>query len=312
MEIQQLRCFVAVADHGTFTAAAVALHLTQPSVSHAIARLESELRVRLFHRATRGIYLTTEGEDLLVRARDVLRAAESVRTTASAFRGVTQGTLTVVAFRTFTIPTASAVGRFRRQYPGVTVRLHAPETDRGVIELIESHVCDVGFARVVDVPPGLAVEEVTTEHLGVLLPPEISAGIGPGALTLAEVAALPLITPRSDSVGRVQMEGMFHRAGLEITVVAESSHYESMIAMVRAGVGAALAFRESLPEGTPLADFRLMAPAQGAGVGLVYRPDDLSAVGNAFRSVATRFFARPPEGTPTSSSGDRAATTSHD
>lgn len=291
MELQPLRCFVAVAEHGSFTAAAAALHVTQPSVSHAVARLESQLRLRLFHRAPRGISLTADGEALLIRARGVLRAADDVTATAAAIRGVTAGTLHLVAFRTFTTRAAAAVGRFCRRFPAVTVRLLAPDTNRGVVDLVTSHTCDVAFARLLDIPPQLAVREVTSEQTGLVLPPDRERSVPEGEVPLAEAARWPLVVPPAGTDIRVQLEHLVHRSGVAVTVAAECDHYESTIEMVRAGVGAAIGLRESLPRSMRHC-FRPFADSPPIPVGLVYRPDRLSPAAAAFVSFADHLF--PP------------------
>src|SRR3954468_11018314 len=90
MELQQLRYLLAVAKTGNFSRAAEQCHVSQPSLSQQIAKLESELGERLFSRLKRRAVLTSAGEALLQRAtrilaevdaasRDVADAAEQVR-----------------------------------------------------------------------------------------------------------------------------------------------------------------------------------------------------------------------------------------
>jgi DNA-binding transcriptional LysR family regulator len=74
IEIRHLRCFVAVADAGTFTRAATAVHLSQPALSRTIARLEAELGVALLDRSTHHVALTDEGRRFEPVARDALAA----------------------------------------------------------------------------------------------------------------------------------------------------------------------------------------------------------------------------------------------
>ena len=69
MEIRQLRAFVAIAESGTFTAAAIRVHVTQAAISMQIRQMETELGAKLFVRAPRRVILTEAGEHLLHRAR---------------------------------------------------------------------------------------------------------------------------------------------------------------------------------------------------------------------------------------------------
>src|SRR5579862_7102185 len=79
MELHQLRYFCAIADTGSFSRAAQQAHVSQPSLSQQIAKLEDELGTRLFDRLGRSVKLTELGETFLPRARAVLRDLESAR-----------------------------------------------------------------------------------------------------------------------------------------------------------------------------------------------------------------------------------------
>ena len=91
MEIRQLRAFVSIAELGTFTAGAQRVHVTQAAISMQIRQLENELGARLFIRAPRRVMLTEAGEQLLTRARQILRdhdaAIEEIADLAGAERG---------------------------------------------------------------------------------------------------------------------------------------------------------------------------------------------------------------------------------
>src|SRR5216684_6065197 len=79
MELQQLRYFCAIADTGSFTRAAQQTHVSQPSLSQQIRKLEDELGVRLLDRLGRTVRLTELGRSFLPRARAVLRELEAAR-----------------------------------------------------------------------------------------------------------------------------------------------------------------------------------------------------------------------------------------
>src|SRR5258708_8245519 len=79
MELHQLRCFCAVAETGQFSRAAEQSHISQPSLSQQILKLEDELGARLFDRLGRSIRLTELGKTFLPRARAVLREVEAAK-----------------------------------------------------------------------------------------------------------------------------------------------------------------------------------------------------------------------------------------
>ncbi len=112
MELHQLRYALAVADHGTFTAAAAACFVAQPSLSHAVGTLERELGVELFRRVGRRTSLTAAGEAFVPAAREVLRALDVMRAGVDEVAGVVAGHLDLVALPTLAVdPVTPMVGR---------------------------------------------------------------------------------------------------------------------------------------------------------------------------------------------------------
>ena len=88
MEIHQLRYFCAIAKHGTFTRAAEAEHVAQPSLSHQILKLEDELGGKLFHRLPRAAKLTPLGEFFLPRALTILQEICNTKTEIRKMEGM--------------------------------------------------------------------------------------------------------------------------------------------------------------------------------------------------------------------------------
>ncbi len=124
MTLQQLRYFVAAADHGSFSAAAAALLMAQPSLSDQIRRLEAELGVALFARAGRKLVLTEAGRMLRPHAERTLAAAGEALESVKEVRTLTGGT---ASFGTFGSAHHYLLGGlvqdFRRLYPDVRVRV---------------------------------------------------------------------------------------------------------------------------------------------------------------------------------------------
>src|SRR5262245_47887516 len=86
MEIKHLRTFVAVAEHGTVSAAADLLHITQPALSRQIESLEAEFGFQLFARSGRRLLLTTQGDELLADCRTLLSQVSALADQAQALR----------------------------------------------------------------------------------------------------------------------------------------------------------------------------------------------------------------------------------
>jgi len=124
MNFGHLRTFVAIVDAGGVHRAAARLNLSQPAVSRQINALESDLGVPLFDRIGRRVQLTSDGEDLLRRARRVLAEAESLSERAGALKKGETGILRVGATPQVIESTLSGfLTRFREIYPGVEVQL---------------------------------------------------------------------------------------------------------------------------------------------------------------------------------------------
>ncbi len=113
-----------MAEHGSVTAAAKALHYAQPSVSHHLARLEAETGAVLVRRVGRGVRLTREGQLLAQRAAEILGRVEAAETELAARTGVHHGQVRVAAFQSALsvwIPLAATA--LRERHPGLELSL---------------------------------------------------------------------------------------------------------------------------------------------------------------------------------------------
>jgi DNA-binding transcriptional LysR family regulator len=123
LDVTRLRVLLAVARHGSVTAAAQALHYAQPSVSHHLARLEAETGSRLVQRAGRGIRLTDAGRMLADRAEEILGRLDAAEAELAAHTGLRAGRVRLAAFPsalgTF-VPVAAAA--FTAAHPEVDLR----------------------------------------------------------------------------------------------------------------------------------------------------------------------------------------------
>jgi DNA-binding transcriptional LysR family regulator len=236
VELHHLRCAVAIADHGTFTAAAAALHVSQPTLSYAISRLERELGVRLFERTPHGARPTGAGDALLGPARRAIAESESGRAAVAAIRGVVAGELRVAGIRTAAVETARHVAAFRSRHPGVRLSIEDLGSDDDVAELVRSGRCDVGMMRAGAAPVDLVAVGVDDQVRVVLFP----ARAAPRArsVAVADLAGVPLIVPLAGTRIRALGDAHLRAAGVVPIVACECSHVETAIELVRGGVGA--------------------------------------------------------------------------
>lgn len=124
LSLQQLRCFLATVDTGSFTAAAETLDVSQPAVAEQVRNLERILGIELFVRAGRGVRLTTAGTAFAERTPAVMRALDHAVESVDDVRTLRTGTL---AFGLLSTPEAYGIDRFAsafaRQHPGIALRL---------------------------------------------------------------------------------------------------------------------------------------------------------------------------------------------
>jgi DNA-binding transcriptional LysR family regulator len=157
LDVTRLRVLVAVARHGSVTAAAHALNYAQPSVSHHLARLEAETGTKLIQRAGRGIRLTDAGRLLAERAVEVIGRLDAAENELVVFAGLRAGRLRLAAFPSALgtiVPTAAAILHDRQ--PGFDLRLTEAEPPEALrmlragyvdVALIFRHEADDGGAR---------------------------------------------------------------------------------------------------------------------------------------------------------------------
>lgn len=289
MDLRQAAYVVAVVDHGTFTAAAASIPVSQPALSQAIATLERELGTLLFHRIGRQVSLTPAGEAFVEPARRMLRDAETARSAVAEVAGLTAGHLDIVALPTLVVePLVEVIGRFRAAHPDVLVRITEPEGADAVVDLVRSGACELGLGDAAVDDRDLAVDELGTQEMLAVLPPGTDLGDDRG-VTVARLARFPLITgPRGTSTRRLLAAALRQAepaADPRFGVVTE--HREAIVPLVMAGAGAAVLAeplaRSAEALGAVVAPLR---PGIRRSVVLVHRAGPLSPAAAAFRELA--------------------------
>jgi DNA-binding transcriptional LysR family regulator len=124
LDVARLRVLVAVAEHGSVTAAAKALNFAQPSVSHHLTRLQAETGVQLITRAGRGVRLTPEGEALARRAVEIIGRVEAAEVELAELAGLRTSRVRVAAFQSaLSVWAPPAAATLRHRHPDLDLRL---------------------------------------------------------------------------------------------------------------------------------------------------------------------------------------------
>lgn len=170
--IRQLAAFVAVADWGTITAAADALHMSHSAVSASINDLERTLDVTLFVRQrARGVRLTPTGHAVLERAKTVLHFAAELESDAHSEAGSVVGPVAVGCYPSLG-PTLlpSLIAGFTEAHPRARVDFREETQDR-LRSLLDSRELDVAFLYDLELDPGLETVLLDSREPMLLLPP---------------------------------------------------------------------------------------------------------------------------------------------
>ena len=238
LSLQQVRCFCAAAELGSFTAAAEALHVSQPAVADQIRKLERLLGAELFVRAGRGVAVTEAGQAFAEHAFRTLAALEDATASVGEVTTLRRGTVTL---GTFNWPSPwrldEVVRTFLQRHPAMTVRLVgrnssviAERVRRGELEaaIVVLPVDD----EMLDVRPF-----IRDEVLYVSADPARTTK----PATIAGLAAAPLVFYDADAASndpsRRQLTERAQADGLDLRARVEVEHLDLALRLVAAGVG---------------------------------------------------------------------------
>src|SRR5579884_3637279 len=163
MELRHLRYFLAVAESLHFGRAAERLRIAQPSLSHQIRQLESELQTKLFERSKKRVTLTASGELFLEESRLILEHADRAALTARTGKRRETGQVRVgFDYWIDLSKLCEAVRRFDQAYPTVHVQLFSMSSAHQIAALHETRI-DVGLVRPPVTDPRLFSEDLLAE-----------------------------------------------------------------------------------------------------------------------------------------------------
>jgi len=273
MNLQHLRYLLAVSRAGSFTGAASSMHVTQPAISGAIAELESQLGVKLFHRHGRKVELTIEGRSLMnyaVRIQDLveeaghrLRSRKSAQGESFQFGSIDAGAI-------YLLPD------ILRDYVASNPDVHLSVQVAPSRYLADDLLMNRSEFAVLTLPfdhPRLQTLPLCSDRL-ILCTGVAHAFSRKRSVTLQDVVKEPLILFQSDSISRKLVDEKFAEAGLSPRVVMAMRSPEAMRKLVEAGVGISflpqLAAQEALRSGE-LHEVRVQGVNLNREIGLAWK-----------------------------------------
>lgn len=273
--LTQLEYFGAVAETGSFTAAARRLHVAQSSLSRTVAALERRFGVELAVRDGRGVTLTPAGEAFRAAAQTILEA----RTAGlERFRRFTDGEAGAVHVATLPSLVRHRLGptirRFRERRPGVVFTIgDAPAAT--IVAQVGTGAADLGIAIHPASSGVLRVEPLFSEpvHLAV---PQAHRWAGRRTVTWAELAGETVVTARPDTSVRPLVDAGLRAAGLADLPLFEAGQLVTIGGLVAVGLGVAplpVSTIACLGPGDELTHMPLVEPVVRRHVTLLSRPD---------------------------------------
>ena len=238
LNLRHLEAFAAVARLRSFTKAARALHVSQPSFTVQIKQLEEELGVRLLDRNTRSVSLTQIGQELVPVVERLLRELEDIIASTRALSSRSVGSVTIAALPSVSsalLPTV--IAEFRQQFPGVRFRLRDAVGDR-IIDLVMSDAVDFGVGSVEAGNVDIEFTALFTDSMSAIFP--ASSSRRKKSITLRELASESLILTDPESTVRHIVDHAFALLGIPVIPVQEVTYIATAIGMVKAGLGVAI------------------------------------------------------------------------
>lgn len=216
MNLEHLRTLVNIVEHGSLSAAARAMRISQPAVTKQVQRMEAEMGLGLIARGPkRRAELTPAGERVLAFARNTLDGFEALERDLAAFQTVDRGTLVLAAS---TIPgeyvLPGLLAAFRAEYAQVEVQMTISDT-ADVASKVLGDEADVGVIGAVVQRPGLRLERLVEDEVILVVPPNHRFS-GRQRVAVEELAGEPLILREEGSGTRRSVEEVLAAAGMRL------------------------------------------------------------------------------------------------
>ena len=248
MDLKQLEYFVRVAELGSFTRAAQVLGIAQPALSRQVRLLELELRQNLLVRNGRGATPTEAGQLLLEHGRGILHQVERAREELGRVRSGLAGRVALglppSVARVLTVPLTRA---FRQRLPEAQLSI-SEGLSTAMQENLHNGRLDIAVLYNPSPMPGIEHQALVEEELLLVQPrpPGLQEDPPPPALTLQEVAALPLVIPSRPNAIRMLVESEMASIGCRPQIALEIDGVSAILDLVADGAGCAILSRNAV------------------------------------------------------------------
>src|SRR5438094_5184441 len=287
MDLTALRIFLAVADERSFSRAAAKVHRTQPAVSQAVKRLESDLGEELFDRSSKSGTLTDAGRVLQNYGQRLVRLAEETESAMRELRDLRRGRVLIGANEAAVHTLLPLVARFRQRHPQIAIDVRRVPARQIAVEVQQGSL-DFGALSFHPSEEGLLEVTVGSDELVLLVPPT-HAFAKRRQVTMDDIAEEAVVAHNDPSPARERVLRLFEEKQVPLRMVISLPSLDGIKRAIEMRLGVALLPRRCAI--TEIANRRLFAiPVAGVSrrrqVTLVCRKAHRSHAADAFLTVA--------------------------
>lgn len=239
MDIRHLQYFLEVARWKSFTKAAEALYITQPTISKMIKKLEDDMGVVLFERLGKHVELTDAGRIIFDQVQSIVKSFQNLSSELDDLMSLRRGSIRIglppmIGSSFF----PKVIGQFRNQYPGITV--HLVEDGAKKVEAdVESGILDIGVVLLPTNEEVFHTFSIVKDHLMLIVHPSNPLA-NRKIVTLSELAQEPFVLFREDFALHDIIINACMRVGFRPEVIHESSQWDFIREMVAINLGVGL------------------------------------------------------------------------
>src|SRR5882672_7154181 len=288
MDINQLEVLIAVAQEKSFSRAAERLHRTQPAISQAIRRLETEIGESLFDRSSKDGTMTAAGRVLFGLAQQMLNLRHSAHAAIKELKGLHRGKLSLSANEYTVMYLLPLLPVFRARHPHIKIEVKRSLASRISSEILARET-EIGIVSFKPSDPAIAALPVLTDELALIVPPDHPLAARK-IVSVRELGAESFIAHNVPSPYRERVVRTFEKYRTPLNISLEMPTLEAIKRLVEQGLGVALITRlaaQTEIERKQLAGLSVKEMRLERRVHLIYRKGaTLSHAAKAFLTVA--------------------------
>ncbi|SHF27697.1 DNA-binding transcriptional regulator, LysR family [Seinonella peptonophila] len=289
MDLLQLKYFQKIAEINHLTRAAQELHITQPSLSQTIAKLERDLGVPLFDRQGRQIRLNKYGEFFLKKVEPALKLLEEGRRELIDMAGLERGTISIDT--SFLPQFSDVINMFRTSYPDVRFHISQVSTKEQQVQLLESGELDLCITCRPIKRTGICNLPILSEDIVLVVPFEHSLA-DRQSVKMNEIMNETFIHFKKGHAFRDDTDELCQKAGFTPNIVCETDDSKTIIELVKSKMGVAFWLETLLEKDNPFHHLHITEPKCKRTYQLAWSEKRyLSLAARRFRDLLIKSFA---------------------